>query len=131
MKIPLFRQVGFYLIFSMLLFAVVPRVDGAMLGSEFLGLSQSERQVDIQKLQRFLESEVVSKRLLALGFTTGEVADRLGFLSDEDLNQFAQRIDQLRVAGDGGLGIIISLLVIAILVVLLLQLTGRRVVIVK
>jgi hypothetical protein len=115
----------------MLLLAVVPRVDGAMLGSGFLGLSPSERQVDVRKLQRFLESEVVSKRLLALGFTADEVADRLGSLSDKDLNQFAQRIDQLRVAGDGGLGIIVSLLVIAILVVLLLQLTGRRIIIVK
>jgi len=131
LRIPLFRQVGFYLVFSMLLFAVVPRVDGAMLGSEFIGLSPSERQVDIQKLQRFLESEVVSKRLLALGFTADEVAERLGSLSDEELSQFAQRVDQLRVAGDSGLGIIISLLVIAILVVLLLQLTGHRVVIVK
>ncbi len=125
MRMPLFRQVSFYLIFSMLLFAVVPRVDGAMLGSGFLGLSP------VRKLQRFLESEVVSKRLLALGFTADEVADRLGSLSDKDLNQFAQRIDQLRVAGDGGLGIIVSLLVIAILVVLLLQLTGRRIIIVK
>ncbi len=131
MRMPLFRQVGFYLIFSMLLFAVVPRVDGAMLGSGFLGLSPSERQVDVRKLQRFLESEVVSKRLLALGFTADEVADRLGSLSDEDLNEFSQRIDQLRVAGDGGLGIIVSLLVIAILVVLLLQLTGHRIIIVK
>lgn len=131
MRMPLFRQVSFYLIFSMLLLAVVPRVDGAMLGSGFLGLSPSERQVDVRKLQRFLESEVVSKRLLALGFTADEVADRLGSLSDKDLNQFAQRIDQLRVAGDGGLGIIVSLLVIAILVVLLLQLTGRRIIIVK
>ncbi len=131
MRIPLFRQVSLYLVFSMLLFAVVPRAEGAMLGSDFLGLSPSERQVDIQKLQRFLESEVVGKRLRALGFTAEEVSDRLGSLSDEDLNQFARRIDQLRVAGDSGLGIIISLLVIAILVVLLLQLTGRRIVIVK
>ncbi|NOZ24510.1 MAG: PA2779 family protein [Nitrospirae bacterium] len=127
----MFRHVGLCLVFTMLLFAAVPRVEGAMLGSEFIGLSPAERQVDIGKLQRFLESEVVGKRLQALGFTADEVAKRLDSLSDEDLSRFAQQVDQLRVAGDSGLGIIISLLVIAILVVLLLQLTGHRVVIVK
>jgi len=127
LRIPLFRHVGLFLVFSMLMFSSVPRVDAAMVGSELLG----KRQVDMRKLQRFLESEVVAKRLQALGFTADEVAARLDSLSDEDLSMFAQQADQLRVAGDSGLGMIISLLVIAVLVVLLLQLTGHRVVIVK
>ena len=35
----------------------------------------------------------------------------------------------MKVAGDDGLGIIIALLIIAILVVLLLQLTGHKVIV--
>ncbi len=125
------RGITFCLLFSMLLFSAVPRVEGGLVGSELLGMTQAERAADIQKLQRLLESEIVGKRLEALGFTAEEIKGKLHSLSDEDLHRFAVEADQLRVAGDSGLGIIVSLLVIAILVVLLLQLTGHRVVIVK
>jgi len=54
---------------------------------------------------------------------------RLERLNDQQLHQLAQNIDNVKVAGDSGLGIVIGLLVIAILVVLLLQLTGHKVIV--
>ncbi|MBI4687786.1 MAG: hypothetical protein HY756_08415, partial [Nitrospirae bacterium] len=55
---------------------------------------------------------------------------RISQLSDQQVHQLALNLDEIK-AGDDGLGIIIALLVIAILVVLLIQLTGHKVVITK
>jgi hypothetical protein len=47
------------------------------------------------------------------------------------MHNLALQIDEIKAGGDSGLGIVIALLVIAILVVLLIQLTGHKVVITK
>jgi hypothetical protein len=131
MRIPFFKQITVYLVFVMAVLSIVPRVDASMVESELITNALSQRQTDINRIQRFLESEIVKKRLEMLGYSSKEIKQRLGSLSDEEIHQLASRIDQLRVAGDSGLGVIVTLLVIAILVVLLLQLTGHRVVVVE
>ncbi len=128
MRIPFFKQIACYLVFTMAFISAVSGLDASMVDSELINISQ--RQVDMQKLQRFLESEVVTGRLKALGYQPEEIKQRLNSLSDEELHQFAMSVDQVRVAGDSGLGVIVTLLVIAILVVLLLQLTGHRIIVV-
>jgi len=131
MRFPFFKQITIYLVFVMSLFAVLPRVDASMVDSEFLTGIVSQREADIQKIQRFLESEIVKKRLSLLGYTTEEIKSKLDTLSDEELHQFAVRADQIRVGGDSGFSFIISVLIIAILIVLLLQVTGHRVVVIE
>ena len=69
------------------------------------------------------------ERLKELGYTSEEIQSRLGQLNDRQLHQLALRVDDLTVAGDEGLGIIIALLVIAILVVILVYLLQHRIVI--
>ena len=131
MRIPYFKQITIYMIFLMSLIAIVPRVDASMVDSELLIQALKNRQQNIQKIQHFLESEIVKKRLSVLGYSPEEIKSRLDNLTDEELHQFAVQIEQVRVAGDSGLGFVVTLLVIAILVVLLLQLTGHRVVVVE
>ena len=50
----------------------------------------------------------------------------LSQLSDSQLHSFAQKLDDLKVGGDG-LGVIIAVLVIVVLVLVILQLTGHKV----
>jgi len=50
-------------------------------------------------------------------------------IDDQQLHQLALKIDDLTVAGDDGLGVVVALLVIAILVVILVLLLKHRVVI--
>ncbi|MGB9714827.1 MAG: hypothetical protein ACPL1G_00215 [Thermodesulfovibrionales bacterium] len=52
-------------------------------------------------------------------------------IAEIQIHNIALNIDKLRLGGDccNGLGVIIALLVIAILVVLLIQLTGHKVII--
>jgi hypothetical protein len=49
-------------------------------------------------------------------------------MTDAQIHQLATNLDEVRVGGDG-LGVVIALLVIAILVVVLLQLTGHKVIV--
>lgn len=90
-----------------------------------------DRAADLQKVQSVLESRVVRQRLEDYGLTAEEINTRLAQLSDAQVHQLASQIDALIPAGDGGLGIVIALLVIAILVVILVYLMGNRVAIVK
>jgi len=98
---------------------------------EAQGSSIIQRESELQKIQALLESKLVSQRLSDLGFTVQEVQERLAQLPDEQIHQIAQHLDSLQTGGDSALGIIIALLVIAILVVILLHITGHKIIVTK
>ena len=89
------------------------------------------RTADLQKVQSVLEAKVVRQRLEDYGLTAEEINARLSRLSDAQLHQLAMRIDAMIPAGDGGLGIVIALLVIAILAVILIYLLDHRITVTK
>jgi hypothetical protein len=124
------KYITWFLVITMFLIGISPRVDAGLSPSEVIAVSQTDRTSDLQKIQEFLEMKLVRERLEKLGFTPDEIQAKLNQLSDQQIHYFAQNLDDLQVGGDG-LGIIIALLVIAILVVLLLQLTGHRVIVTK
>ena len=130
MNIPLMKEVTWYLVFAMFIIGIVPRVEAGFAPSELIALSKADRAADVEKIQKVLETKMIRERLEKLGFTQEEINNRLSQMSDQQVHKFALQLDDLKVGGDG-LGIIIALLVIAILVVLLLQLTGHRVVVTK
>jgi hypothetical protein len=66
-----------------------------------------------------------------LGYTPEEIQSHLSQLNDEQIHQLALKLDDLHVAGDSALGIIIALLIIAILVIVIIQLLGHKIVIKK
>jgi|Deesub1362B_J571_1020462.scaffolds.fasta_scaffold00697_8 hypothetical protein len=131
MKGRIFKTTALILVISMSLLSIIPPVDASMVETEVVLKGISQRDMDLQKLQRFLESKIVKQKLKALGYSPYEIKQRLEALNDEDLHVLATKVDGIRVAGDSGLGIIVMLLIIAILVVVLLQLTGHRIVVVK
>ncbi|MEK6538157.1 MAG: PA2779 family protein, partial [Nitrospirota bacterium] len=63
------------------------------------------------------------------GLTADEISSRLNSFSSDQLHKIATHIDQVDAGGDSALGVIITLLVIAILVIVVLQLMGRQVII--
>jgi phosphatidylglycerophosphatase A len=131
MTIPLMKQISWYLIVAMFLIGVTPRLEAAIAPSELIAASQFDRATDLQQIQRVLEMKVVKERLEKLGFTTEEIKARFDALSDHQIHQLSQQVDDLRVGKDEVLGVIIALLVIAILVIVILQLTGRKVIVTK
>lgn len=128
MRIPFMKQISWYLIAAMFLIATVPRVEAGFSPSEIINM---DREADLGKIQKIIEEKVVKERLQAMGFSQGEIQKRLSALDDRQLHQLALQIDDLKAGSDDVLGIIIALLVIAILIVILLQLTGHRVIVTK
>lgn len=130
MRIPLMKQVAWYLVFAMFIIGIAPKAEAGFSPSEVMALSKADRAADLDKIQQVLETKMIAERLEKLGFTQEEINGKLSQMNDRQVHQLALQLDDLKVGGDG-LGVIIALLVIAILVVLLLQLTGHKVVVTK
>ncbi len=129
MRIPFMKHISWYLVAAMFIISIAPKVDAGFSPSEILALSQVERTADLQKIQKVLEVKAVSERLKQFGLTQDEIQARLVNLSDQQIHQVALQLDDLKIGRGDALGVIIALLVIAVLVVVLLKLTGHRVIV--
>mgnify|MGYP001083729943 CR=1 FL=1 len=131
MSVTFKRIISCYLILAVFLIGIAPRVDAGFVPSEIINYSGYERSADIEKIQKVIETKIVSERLKQLGLNKEEIHLRLEQLSDKQLHNLAMQIDDLKVGQGDVFGIIIALLVIAILVVVLLKLTGHKVIITR
>ncbi len=129
MRIPLMKHISWYLVVAMFIIGIAPRVDAGLAPSELIATSQTDRAADLEKIRKVLEMKVVSERLGKFGFTQDEIQSKINNLSDQQMHKLALQIDDLKVGRDDALGIIIALLVIAILVIVVLQLTGHHVIV--
>ena len=119
------KPIALYLAFAFFLIASIPQNSWAYLvDSQVLNYS---READINKIQRVLESKMVSQRLSELGFSMDEINSKLQQLNDADVHQFASQLDSLMPGGI--LEFIIGVLVIVILVLVILQITGHKVIV--
>jgi len=128
MKLFLRKGVVWYLVVAMFVIGITPRVYAGFAPSEGFALAPGERASDQGKVQQFLEMKMVRERLKDMGFTSEEIQGKLKDLNDQQIHQLAQKVDDLKVGGDG-LGIVIAILIIVILVIIVIQLTGHRVVV--
>lgn len=110
------RCVAWVLAFVMGWSALTPRAYGALVGSTPVAAASAQPS-DLARVQQALELKVVQQRLHDLGFSSGEVQQRLDRASAEDLHQLAMQSDQLLAGGDG----VITILIIVLLVVLILR----------
>jgi len=115
-----------YLVLSMFLIGIAPRLDAAFSPSAALGTSSEARSADVDQIRLTLENKLVTQRLQDLGYTTDEIMARVSQMTDEQIHSFAQKLETVKIGGDG-LGFIIGALIIVILVLVILQLTGHRV----
>jgi len=128
MRQPFMKYISCYLAFIMFLIGIAPKVDAGFSPSVIIAVAQHDRREDLKKIQKVLETKMIMERLKNFALTESEIQNRLSQLSDEQIYNIALNLDQLRSGGDG-VGLVIGLLVIAILVVLLIQLTGHRVIV--
>ena len=119
------KPIALYLAFAFFIIASIPQNSWAYLvDSQTLNHS---READMNKIQRVLESKMVSQRLSELGFSMDEINSKLQQLSDADIHQFASQLESLMPGGI--LEFIIGVLVIVILVLVILQITGHKVIV--
>jgi hypothetical protein len=118
------RRTALVLVVLMGLFGLVPRLDAAFVPSADWW-SDLDRQSDMAGVQKVLEDKMVRERLKALGLTEEEISARLDQLSNQELHVLATQIDTVTAGGSTG-EVIIVILLVAILVVLVLQLSGKH-----
>jgi len=123
-KIPS-KILSLYLVFALALITL-PAQGWAMLiptaGAE------AARQAELRTVQKSLESTMVKQRLMDLGLTPEEAMARVNTLSDAQVHQFASQLDSVQ-AGADGVDTLIFLLLVAIVVVVVLEATGHRVIV--
>ncbi len=119
------KILALYLSVAIFFIGFVQSAGAAFIPSEVTLNTKSE---DLQKIQKFLEMKIISQRLKDLGYSEKEILDRLNTLDEQTLHSLALKIDELKIAGDAGAAVILALVIIA-LVVLIINLTGHRVVV--
>jgi len=102
--------------------APVPSLFAAMVGTETILVNQDAQNARNQ-LRSFLDREDIQSRLTAGGIDPAEVKARLDSLSDAEIMQLADRIDQLP-AGGSFWGTVLYLAIIAFIVLVVLELLG-------
>jgi hypothetical protein len=86
------------------------------------------RGEDLGRIQRPLETQIVTSPLEAYGLTAEETRERLRGLSDEQIHLMAQASDRVLAGGDGG-GVVVAVLLIILLVLLILYVQNKKIVV--
>lgn len=115
----------FYLSLTLIVVGFVQSAGAAFVPSE---VTLNIKNENLNKIQSFLERKIVSQRLKDLGFTEKEIIDRLNALDEKSIHSLALKVDEIKVAGDAGAAVVLALVIIA-LVVLIINLTGHKVVV--
>lgn len=123
------KYVTWYMVLTMVILGITPRVQAGFSPSEGIQAAALDRSTDLKTIQKVLELKMISERLRQLEFTEEGIQQRLTQLSDEQIHQVALKLDEMKVGGDGE--VVISLLVIAILVLILIYLLGHKIAITK
>ena len=108
--------------FSILSFA--SRAPAMFIPSPYGAGGTNHREADLEKIQKFLESKLVQHKLSQLGLSREQIEERLHQLDNEQIHQIASQIDALEAGGDSTAAWIIVLILLAVIVFLVLELTG-------
>jgi len=124
------KYIACYLVVAMFIIGITPRVYAGFSPSEAISMLSFDRSSDLEKIRKVLEMKMVGERLRDLGFTPDEIEKRLTQLSDHQIHQLALNLDQLQVGGSGW-AVLIVILLIAIIIGVVIYVSGHRVVIEK
>ena len=129
MKKTFTKHVTWYLVVAMFAIGITPRVYADFSPSEIVGVPQIDRGSDLGKIQNAIETKMIGERLKQIGLTPGEIQKKLAQLSDQQIHQLAQQLDELKVGGDAGWTVLIIILVLAAIAVAVIYMTGHEIVI--
>ena len=107
--------------------ALIPRwTDAAPIPSGAVSAPAAAPE-ELQRVLRALEQKTVAHRLAQLGLSAREVTQKIEALGDDELHALASRAAEVEAGGDGA-GAIAMVIIFALLIILLLELLGRRVI---
>ena len=88
--------------------------------------SVSFRESQINNIMSELYRPETRAHMMMMGISQKELKAKLTQLDDEQLASVAKKADAVKVAGDAGLGILITLLVIGILAIIFVRLANNK-----
>lgn len=107
------KSLAAVLVFAQLgVVAEVPLAQAAMVGTGEV-LQAQQQQVDREQLLKMLDDQGVQKKLQSMGVERSKVEQRIKSLSNEELAQFNQQLDQAPAGGI--IGIILLFLLIFVI----------------
>ncbi len=124
-----FRLLSLYLVVAMIVLSL-PAQAWAMFIPAPAGQTAVARKIDLANIQKILESTMIKQRLIDFGLSPEEAMARINQLSDEQVHQFATKLDSLQAGGDG-LGLLIFILAVAIVFIVVMEATGHHIIIRK
>jgi Family of unknown function (DUF6627) len=83
-----------------------------------------DRAADLNLIQRTLEAQVLQQRLTEYGLTKEQALERLNTLSDEQVHQFASRIEMLQAGGRRNtidIEVVLLILLVVLLILLIVE----------
>jgi hypothetical protein len=119
-----------------LMMACIMGVIGSIRGEAVAGVIASHgtdgmvaRNVDMTKVQTFLEQKIVLQKLSDYGVSADEAMEKVRAMSDPEVHRLASLTDRAAEGTDSGLGILIGLAVLVLLIVLILKLTNKKIIV--
>ena len=98
-------------------------LESEMITNSSVGLSK--REYEETKVKKALENKIVSQKLMQHGLSTKEAKEKIKHMTDDEVHQLASLSDRMPAGGDGGVGLVVGILVIAALVLLIIYLAKR------
>ncbi len=106
------KAVSLFVIFSLLFFDLtVPAARARMIDTE-TAIAVLRQQDDRARLAVFLERQDVQQAMIRYGVDPDEAKNRVASLTDSEVAQLAQAMDQLPAGGDGVGAVLFALLLI-------------------
>jgi len=87
------------------------------------------RNVDMTKVQSFLEQKIVLQKLSDFGVSADEAMAKVRAMSDQEVHRLAALTDRVAEGTDSGLGILIGLAVLVLLIIVILKLMNKEVIV--
>ena len=113
------RVTGIFSAFVLLFMQVlmVPAAHAAMIGNDTV-IQQQDRAAMKQQVMQLMDHKVAAQALSEYGVNQEQVSQRLDRLTDAELQQLAQKSEELR-AGQGVLGVVLAIILVLVILDLL------------
>ena len=99
---------------NILILGLTPAVEARLIGTQE-ALQMTQREEQLARISRIFFRSEVQEQMLAYGVEPKDVKDRLAVLTDEELRELANRIQDMPAGGDSVLAVVGLIFVVLII----------------
>ena len=99
---------------NILILGLTPAVEARLIGTQE-ALQMTQREEQLARISRIFFRSEVQEQMLAYGVEPKDVKDRLAVLTDEELRQLANRLQDMPAGGDSVLAVVGLIFVVLII----------------